>query len=710
MPQQHRTTPSVILTILAELPPTARRQTRCPSCGARRALTVGRGPDGSPYVSCKQQCRRGSVLGAAGLTMGDLRAVPLPSGTRAPADSELLRAALDYARRGWRAHPLIGKVAQVKDWPHEATTSERTIRRWWAANPDYSIGLAMGAETGLFVVDVDGQEGEASLERLEAEHGPLPMTLQQRTGKGRHLVFHWPAEGVGNSVRRLGAGLDTRGEGGYIVAAPSIHPETGEAYRWLNDLEPAEAPTWLLELLSAPPERQGGQGPTTAADGEPITDGQRNATLASLAGTMRRRGMGQEAITAALLAECDARCQPPLPEAEVRAIAASVARYEPAVPPRAGSPEQNGQAAGDAPDRGLRVSWGPDIRVVPIQFLWQGYIPLGSLGLLAGPPKVGKSTVATDLQARVSRGAPMPDGTPGREGRVLLIAPEDGESEALARYLEAGGDRERFGVVWEDLEDPDAQVPPTFPERLVELERLIREHGVLLVVIDNLDKVVGRKVEMNKAKDVTEVLAPLQAMAKRTGAAILAIEHTRKGGAGDPLDAVLGSRKVTGVARFVAFVVRDQDNPKQRLFGVRGNYTAEDDGTLRFTMSANGHKTTRIDWEGASGVSLQDAFRSENEGQGGALGEAIAWLRDYLSDGPRERKEVVAEAREMDVSDWALKEARRRLGIVPQRLEHEQGRPTVWELPTTEGGHDVSGGGHDDGRPPETDHPKELGV
>lgn len=648
-----------------------------------------------------------------------------PRSNRTTLPTSQRDAALFYAREfDWKVFPVQerGKTPLNEHGHLDATTDAEQIRDWWERWPDANIGRP--ASSRLFILDVDADKGGyESLAALEAEHGALPETLVAKTGGGgRH--YYWrtgPGANIPNSAGLLGPGLDVRGRdeqgrGGYVVLPPSIH-SSGARYEWLDERRLRErittAPGWLITLAKDRPSvHQGTQnGQAVAADGAPIEQGQRNSTLASLAGGMRRRGMDAAEIEAALRAVNERRVQPPLPDSDVVKIAASVARYQPAPPPKPGSPEQNGQGrpSNGAPERGLRVSWGPTIKTEPMQFLWRGYVPLGNLGLLAGPPKVGKSTVAVDLMARVSRGAAMPDGSPGREGRVLLIAPEDSEGEALARYLEAGGDPERFGVVWEDMEDPDAQVPPTFPDRLAELERLIRQHSVLLVVIDNLDRVVGRKLEMNKAKDVTEVLAPLQGVAKRTGAAILAIEHTRKAGAGDPLDAVLGSRKVTGVARFVAFVVRDQEDPRRRLFGVRGNYTAEDDGTLSFTMSANGSGSARIHWEGASGVSLQDAFRGDIEGQGGALGEAISWLRDFLRDGGRERKEIVAEATEYGISKWALEEARRRLGIKPERLVHEQGRPTIWELPATERGDEVSPGGHDLEGPGETRPGERIG-
>jgi hypothetical protein len=126
--------------------------------------------------------------------------------------------------------------------------------------------------------------------------------------------------------------LDIRGEGGYVLVPPSVHP-SGAIYRWAGTGEDSPimpAPTWLLEMLTAPAQPM---SPTPEVSGD-IPEGQRNATLAKLAGVMRRRGMSPKAIEAALLIENAVRCQPKLPEAEVCSIAHSVSRYEPASPAR----------------------------------------------------------------------------------------------------------------------------------------------------------------------------------------------------------------------------------------------------------------------------------------------------------------------------------------------------------------------------------------
>lgn len=237
-------------------------------------------------------------------------------------------AALRYAQRKIPVFPVRGKLPLTEHGFKDATFRAETVRRWWATNPEANIAIPTGAVSGLVVLDVDPRHrGNESLAELEAKHGSLPQTLESKTGGGGRHLFFALTEGqiVRNSAGKLGPGLDVRGQGGYVVAPPSIHPVTGQPYRWANRLKPAPVPAWLLRMLSAP---EGSSVSTVDAENA-IPTGQRNDALARIAGAMRRKGCTQETLEAALLAENSKRCVPPLSEAEVRQIAASIGRYTP---------------------------------------------------------------------------------------------------------------------------------------------------------------------------------------------------------------------------------------------------------------------------------------------------------------------------------------------------------------------------------------------
>jgi hypothetical protein len=206
----------------------------------------------------------------------------------APTADALKGAAHEYARRGWRVVPLYhvidtatgpmctckdgracgsssGKHPNIKKWQNNASRSGADIETWWGERPRSGVGIATGADSSLFVLDVDPDNGGfETLAALEREHGPLPPTRTIRTGSGGfHKYFPWPGFAVSNSAGKLGPGLDIRGNGGQAVAPPS---RSGKGdYTLEVDLPLADAPAWLLDLLR-PTER-----PAATPGGVPVS-------------------------------------------------------------------------------------------------------------------------------------------------------------------------------------------------------------------------------------------------------------------------------------------------------------------------------------------------------------------------------------------------------------------------------------------------------
>jgi hypothetical protein len=253
-----------------------------------------------------------------------------------------LDAALIYAGRGWRVFPCedAGKKPRILKWQERATTDEATIREWWRKWPDANVGLAMGAASGLIALDVDPRHGgDASLTELIEQYGELPQTMRAATGGGgQHLLFQYP-EGatIRNSASSLGEGLDVRGEGGFIIAPPSVH-ESGRVYEWLNATSPAPLPEWLLKLLTqakqastALPRKQHAEVKSEPLTGVLIPDQQRNTTLFKIACSLRGKGAPYEEIEAAVFEVYERRCAklPVMDASELRKIAASAMRYQP---------------------------------------------------------------------------------------------------------------------------------------------------------------------------------------------------------------------------------------------------------------------------------------------------------------------------------------------------------------------------------------------
>lgn len=232
-----------------------------------------------------------------------------------------------------------GKHPRIKNWSDEATTDVAKITGWWNQTPLANIGISMGEKSGLVALDVDTRhDGDKSLTDLVAEYGALPKTITATTGSGgKHYIFKYTEELALKNVVGFRDGLDVRTQGGLIVAAPSMH-QSGNRYAWDTGLSPfeceaAEMPSWLVDEI-----RKVGTKLTQkkkAADKQPrkkIKEGGRNNHLASLAGALRRKGIGEDGIIATLRAENKERLDPPLDDETVVAIAKSITRYEPDEP------------------------------------------------------------------------------------------------------------------------------------------------------------------------------------------------------------------------------------------------------------------------------------------------------------------------------------------------------------------------------------------
>jgi hypothetical protein len=253
------------------------------------------------------------------------------------ANTNLLDAALWLADVGYRVFPCVpgGKAPLTSHGCLDATDDLDQVERWWTDHPTANIGIATD---GLLALDIDGPDNpwlsDEPGKQLDLAVGPCSLTANG----GRQHLFRQPAGcDWRNTTGKIAPRVDTRGNGGYIVAPPSVL-DGGLAYRWQRGAElevgPGELPeppVWLTDELDAlatgsPTSDRVGEDEAAA---NPIPAGQRNATLASLAGTMRRVGMSDTEIVAGLKEVNQGRCTPPLPEIEVERIGRSIERYEP---------------------------------------------------------------------------------------------------------------------------------------------------------------------------------------------------------------------------------------------------------------------------------------------------------------------------------------------------------------------------------------------
>lgn len=165
----------------------------------------------------------------------------------------MIADALNYAAAGWPVFPLHGKVPLTPNGFKNASTDERVVYDWWRRMPNANIGLAI--LPGVLVLDIDPRHnGGENLFALERKHGSMPGTRVCITGRrdgGRHYYLNAPQGRL--TDRRLPEGIDIRAGGKhYVVAPPSIHPDTGKTYEW-NEVDiMADCPRWLADLIRVP--------------------------------------------------------------------------------------------------------------------------------------------------------------------------------------------------------------------------------------------------------------------------------------------------------------------------------------------------------------------------------------------------------------------------------------------------------------------------
>jgi putative DNA primase/helicase len=241
----------------------------------------------------------------------------------------VLDHALDANKYGFRVFPLRGKVPCTPHGFKDASDDPATIRALFEAHPD-ATGYGIATGKGLLVVDFDPRHGSnESRAALEAARGAFPATIEVATGNGGTHLYYQTPRAVKCSAGKVALGIDTKGDGGCIVGPGSIHPTTGKPYTWQVSPEQAHgiagAPQWLLDALEDP------KNPPATADttGAKINEGGRNQFLIERAGVLRHADFSPDALSAALSAENQSRCNPPLPDVEVQAIVQSVLRYAP---------------------------------------------------------------------------------------------------------------------------------------------------------------------------------------------------------------------------------------------------------------------------------------------------------------------------------------------------------------------------------------------
>lgn len=499
-----------------------------------------------------------------------------------------------YARRGLRVFPCKprDKVPATAHGCKDATTTPAQVAAWWDGTYLYNVGIATGG--GLVVLDVDvnhnaGKYGDETLAELEREYGPLPDTWMCLTGGGGvHYYFACddPALTVGTG---FAPGLDYRGAGGYVVAPPSLH-ESGREYEWEAAHTPAGAgavplaplPDWLHTMMLEG-RKQAPRARTEAAP-EKIQEGGRNDALFRLACSLRSKGMGEEGITAALLAENLERCAPPLDDKEVEKIARSAGRYE------RGS-TSGAQESNAAPKPKLVRAC--DVPYEPPRWTIAPYFQRGKGTLIQGDNGTGKTAFLCAIAAHVTTGVSLLGLPIDSPGDVIMLSVEDDLPVLRGRVEADGGDLTKCHFMTNA-----AGLTFTSPE----IEAAVKEVHAKMVIFDPIQAFMGAGVDMFRPNETRPELARLFEMCDRNDCSCAIVSHMGKAGDKSPVNRSLGSVDIPAAMRSILELTRNPDNDDECIMVHVKCSNAPRGQSIVYTIGDRGG----VHWVGFSPMTVED--------------------------------------------------------------------------------------------------------
>jgi AAA domain/RepB DNA-primase N-terminal domain/Primase C terminal 1 (PriCT-1) len=531
-------------------------------------------------------------------------------------------------------------------------------------------------EVRAVFVDLDGTP------LIGIESAPLEPHIVIESSPGRYHAY-WRIEGLGLDqfeavqaalAQRFGSDPSVK-DLPRVMRLPGFYHKKGAPFRthimrW-EPLQPYTAEAFLKEFAIDP--ACDNKSPAVTGNGKKVRQGGRNAYLASLAGSMRRRGMVQTAIEAALQEENRQHCDPPLRPEEVASIAQSIGRY----------PPKEKQSA----DTVIRCL--AEVTPTPIAWLWPGRIALGKVTLIVGDPGLGKSLLTIALAAHVSRGMPWPvDRSLCPSGDVLLLSAEDDIEDTIRPRLDAAGtDPHRVhaleAVLDVAMDGGRMRRLPNLARDVNRLDQILAGGEFRLVVIDPVSAYLSG-VDTHRNADLRSVLAPLAELAAHRKVAIACVSHLNKVAGGSALYRTSGSIAFIAAARAAYVVARDpQDETRRLVLPVKNNLAEHPDGlAYRIRQAGNGAAILLWDDQPVT-VSAEEALApvegDNKRNERSERKEAAEWLREMLDEGPMMAKDLQRHAREAGLAWRTVRRAKKDIGVIPKKTEFNGS--WHWSLP-----------------------------
>jgi len=578
-------------------------------------------------------------------------------------NDDALRLLLRLAKRGFRLIPIKAREKfppLLKEWQKHASCDPDQILNWYENHKNCNWAPATGCASGYFIVDADAETGRNTVLEWKNLYGDewFDTTFAVETGNGFQHYAAWPpGADIRNSAKKVAPGIDIRGENGYGLIPPSIHP-SGKAYRFLNgeNAPVLPLPAALLEKLEiiAPANdvddtsRRGFEIPHL------LPEGSRDSVVHKMASHLRRRGYPPDVIRVAIGTYNLNHCEPPMSEAQVEKIYQSVLKYKPGV----AVPEK-------VAVRGPDLLCLADVQPKAVSWLWRNYIPRKMLSMISGDPGCGKTWLALAIIAAFTQGRVPFLGEAIEPFNVLYLSVENVPDCVIRPRLDAlEGNASRFHLLrgYECGEErggirlDDVEV----------LEAALEETRAKLIVVDPIQSYLAG-IDAHRANETRPVLDVLAKLADQFDCAVLLLRHLTKASSGRAMYRGLGSIDFTGAVRTEFLAGRLPDLPSHcALVPIKSN-VGPFAASLGYEIEAAGD-TGVFRWTGPIEVSASDLLADDNPEAGTKLADAVEFLRSALAKGERPTKEVEKQAKECGISLRTLKRAR---GVLKVRSRTE---------------------------------------
>jgi hypothetical protein len=329
----------------------------------------------------------------------------------------------------------------------------------------------------------------------------------------------------------------------------------------------------------------------------------------------------------------------------------------------------------------LQVRAASQLAPRQIDWLWPGRLALGKLVLLDGDPGLGKSLIALDLCARLSRGLPFPNGAGGGAptNSLILNGEDDEEDTVIPRLAALGADLDRVFVARQGL---DAYGAVSFPSHIRQLDEALADTRARLLVIDPIMAFLDPGILSGSDQSIRRALYPLACLAVKHCCVAKMIRHLNKSPSGHALYRGAGSIAFVAACRSAWLVARDPHDPGRCVLAENKNNLAPPQPSLSYAVTGTEGATPTLSWLGACPWTANELVATvKSATKGSPREQACDFLLDFLSKGPRTSREVWTASQEHRLAKRTLDRAKEDLDIRSVWVAGDGSPLSYWLLP-----------------------------